>query len=189
MYWQVLFNRVLNLHRSFCGYTHLHLFLTAQPLNINRNHNHNKKSASVCRSGLTLRGATLRGGIMAGEFKSVGVVDTQRECVDMCCKSSKKCDIAMTVGRECINIECFSKNFCNVAPAGNLAVQGRVIPITTFIQKVDPNAVNKRDKSKCLKQPFFILILCSKRFFRSVETKPLKWSSTQQQTLKIKLNF
>lgn len=84
---------------------------------------------------------------MAGEFKSVGVVNTQRSCVDLCCRS-KKCDIAMTIGRECINIRCYNKKFCNVAPAGNMAVIGKVIPISTFVQKVDPNAVIKREESK-----------------------------------------
>lgn len=95
-------------------------------------HNQDKNS---CHRGLTLRGATLRGGILSGEFKSIGVVETQKQCVDLCCKS-RDCDIAMTVGRECINIKCFNRKNCNVAPAGHLALRN-VLPITTFVQHSD----------------------------------------------------
>ncbi|XP_057304107.1 uncharacterized protein LOC130641355 [Hydractinia symbiolongicarpus] len=94
-----------------------------------------------CNRGLTVRGATLRGGILSGEFHSMGVVDTQKSCVDLCCRS-KKCDVAMTIGRECINIKCFNKKMCTIAPAGNLAVYRDVLPVVTFIRK--PKKIGKR---------------------------------------------
>jgi len=108
--------------------------------NIN-NDNKNK----MCNRGLTVRGATLRGGILSGEFHSVGVVTTQKQCVDLCCKS-KRCDIAMTVGRECINIKCFNRKNCNVAPAGSQALYRDVLPITTFVQHSD--GLSRRSESK-----------------------------------------
>lgn len=97
-----------------------------------------------CNRGLTVRGATLRGGILSGEFHSMGVVDTQKSCVDLCCRS-KKCDVAMTIGRECINIKCFNKKMCTIAPAGNLAVYRDVLPVVTFVRK--PKKIGKRSIS------------------------------------------
>jgi len=89
--------------------------------------------AHTCVPGLTLRGATLRGGVMSGDFKSMGVVETQKKCIHLCCKS-KDCDVAMTVGRECINIRCFDKNTCAIAPAGQL--YHTTPPVATFVQHV-----------------------------------------------------
>ncbi|XP_066936538.1 platelet binding protein GspB-like [Clytia hemisphaerica] len=98
----------------------------------------------TCHRGITVRGATLRGGILSGEFHSQGVVKTQKECVDLCCKS-KKCDIAMTVGRECINIKCFNRKNCNVAPAGSHSLYRDVLPVTTFVQHPD-DGIDRRSE-------------------------------------------
>merc|ERR1712048_331707 len=51
-------------------------FNVAQPKEIENEAS--KKDKGTCHRGLTLRGATLRGGILSGEFKSVGVVETQK---------------------------------------------------------------------------------------------------------------
>ncbi|XP_004205719.2 putative uncharacterized protein DDB_G0282133 [Hydra vulgaris] len=88
----------------------------------------------TCRQGLTIHGGTLRGGVLSGEFKSMGVVDTQKACVQKCCKSDR-CDVAMTIGRECINIRCFNRKLCNIAPAGNVGVYRDVLPVVTFVNR------------------------------------------------------
>ena len=90
----------------------------------------------------------------------MGVVQTQKECVDMCCKS-KKCDIAMTVGRECINIKCFNKKNCNVAPAGSQALYRDVLPVTTFVQHADDSGgIDRRSESKCCSAYNFLVGDC-----------------------------
>ena len=99
----------------------------------------------TCRRGLTVRGATLRGGVLSGEFKSMGVVDTQKSCVQQCCRSNR-CDVAMTIGRECINIRCFNRKLCNIAPAGNIGVYRDVLPIVTFVNR--PKRIGRRSESK-----------------------------------------
>ena len=104
---------------------------------------------SQCRKGLTVRGATLRGSILSGEFKSMGVVDTQKACVDLCCRSQKRCDVAMTIGRECINIRCFNKKVCTIAPAGQQTVYKGVLPVVTFVHK-KPTDARKRSYGKSI---------------------------------------
>ncbi|XP_065656122.1 putative uncharacterized protein DDB_G0282133 [Hydra vulgaris] len=91
-------------------------------------------NGGTCRRGLTIHGGTLRGGVLSGEFKSMGVVDTQKACVQKCCKSDR-CDVAMTIGRECINIRCFNRKLCNIAPAGNVGVYRDVLPVVTFVNR------------------------------------------------------
>jgi len=106
----------------------------------------NDKLLPTCKRGFTVRGATLRGGILSGEFKSMGVVATQKSCTALCCRS-KRCDIAMTIGRECINIKCFNKKACTIAPAGNLNVYRNILPVVTFVKRIPNthgNIINKR---------------------------------------------
>lgn len=99
----------------------------------------------TCKRGVTIRGKTLRGGILTGEFKSMGLVDSQRSCTKLCCQN-KRCDIAMTLGSECINIRCFDKHACTIAPVGQLEVYSRILPVVTFVRRVDPSVSDKRKK-------------------------------------------
>ena len=84
-----------------------------------------------CRRGVTIHGATLRGGILAGDFKTVGIVSNQHSCVNSCCRN-KRCDVALMLGKECFNVKCYSDSLCGLAPA--TSIFDEVTPIITYVR-------------------------------------------------------
>lgn len=58
-------------------------------------------------------GATLRGGMKAGNFTDVGIVEDAKVCVNLCCVS-ETCNVAMMVNERCFLVSCFSTKLCQM---------------------------------------------------------------------------
>ncbi len=80
---------------------------------------------------MTIRGATLKGGMLAGDFETVGMVNNQQTCIKACC-GNRRCDVALMLGKECFNVRCYSENLCGLAPATTLFDE--VTPVITYVR-------------------------------------------------------
>lgn len=58
-------------------------------------------------------GSTLRGGLKAGNFTDVGIVEDPKVCVNLCCVS-ETCNVAMMINERCFLVTCFSTRLCQM---------------------------------------------------------------------------
>ena len=104
----------------------------------------------------TIHGATLRGGILAGDFRSLGIVSDHHACIKSCCRHVG-CDVALMLGRECFNVRCYDENLCRLAPASTVFED--VSPIITYVRK---HRIKRRSEGSCV---FTYFLVCNLFYF------------------------
>ena len=97
-------------------------------------------------------GATLRGGLEAGNFTDVGVVQDPRVCVSLCCDSASRCDVAMLINNHCFLVSCRTLSLCKMTKSLTPLYRSSL----AYVRKKDVQ--NRKDDGKntySLTYPFF----------------------------------
>ncbi len=90
---------------------------------------------------------TLRGGINAGTYKDMGMVNGMPECQKKCCRFSA-CDLAFLLGGRCYLVGCADEKSCQMNKAKPSAYAPTISYVTRWNTEGVKHRGNKKDNTK-----------------------------------------